>query len=525
MLAQLCFLDSRRSPIPLVRSKTRIGRGAGNDVVIDDPEVRSSHAILRRGSDGYTIRDVSGEGVFLNGRRVYAASLEAADTLRIGGQAVRLAACAHAPTLRALADITRGGASSAVPHVVPGDLCLRWSRGGEVSVIPIDRRGVFVGSSPDTDVVIRDVTISRWHTRLTPTPGGLEVEDLASENGVWVNGVRIERALVPVGAELRLGDVVLQVLDAAEALAARLALPSFHGLVGDSEPMRDVFRQIRVASPTRDPILVYGETGTGKELVARAVHACSSRRRAAFVALNCAALPREIVESELFGHERGAFSGAHSARKGLFEEAHEGTLFLDEIAELPMETQAKLLRVLEGGEVRRLGGNSVRRVDARVVAACNRRLVDLVHEGRFRMDLLQRLRVIEITIPPLRDRTADLGPLSAHFLSAENGGCDKIVSAAALERLAEYPWPGNVRELRNVLRRASLRARGAILEPVHFDVLTGAQPAPAVGPLRLLERAAIAAAIEHAGGNKTAASRALGISRSTLNFKRKRLGL
>jgi DNA-binding NtrC family response regulator len=348
---------------------------------------------------------------------------------------------------------------------------------------------------------------------------------------------------IPYSEELLLKEVE-RILEAAEL---RDRVESLHRLVADacgldrivsrSSRMRPVLDRARAASRSETPVLITGETGTGKELVARAIHAGSRRAQQPLVPLNCAALPRDLVESELFGHRRGAFSGAGTAHPGLFAAAHRGTLFLDEIGELPLEAQAKLLRVLQDGEVRPVGGLESRRVDVRIIAASNRSLAAM-GAGAMRQDLFFRLSVLVIDMPPLRERREDLPLLVAHFLARiRERGVARVesVDANALELMLDYPFPGNVRELENMLEGVSLT-----LPPDRTTIRTddvrgwlrhrGQPVAPPTtqGPsLRLhdLEVWAITEALRKTEGNKSRAAHLLGISRDTLYRKLEEMGL
>jgi DNA-binding NtrC family response regulator len=346
---------------------------------------------------------------------------------------------------------------------------------------------------------------------------------------------------IPYSEELLLKEVE-RILEAAEL---RDRVESLHRLVADvygpdrivsqSNRMRPVLERARAASRSETPVLITGETGTGKELVARAIHAGSRRGQQPLVPLNCAALPRDLVESELFGHSRGAFSGAQAAHPGLFVAAHRGTLFLDEIGELPLEAQAKLLRVLQDGEVRPVGSLESRHVDVRIIAASNRSLAAM-GGGAMRQDLFFRLSVLVIEIPPLRERRDDLPLLAAHFLARiRERGVAKVqgVDPPALELMLDYPFPGNVRELENMLEGISLTLpsdRSTIrAEDVRGWLRHRGKPAApaAQGPsLRLhdLEVWAIREALRQTGGNKRRAAQILGISRDTLYRKLQDMG-
>ncbi len=299
------------------------------------------------------------------------------------------------------------------------------------------------------------------------------------------------------------------------------------GMVGQSRLMREIGDVVSRVSPTPSTVLIEGESGTGKELVAKCIHDHSSRR-GPFVPVNCGAIAPELLESELFGHVKGAFTGAHGTREGLFCYANGGTLFLDEIAELPLSMQAKLLRVLEESVVRPVGSDRVVPVDARIVAATNRRLEEQVRSRRLREDLYYRLNVLTITLPPLRDRREDIPALVEHFSEVRGRelGAERLqIAAADLEILQDYPWPGNVRELKNVIERALLLGKS----PVHCLNGSGSEfaTAPLAAergylldlPLREVEKRHMLAVLEDAANNKSEASRRLGVSRKTLERK------
>ncbi|MYM85521.1 AAA domain-containing protein, partial [Duganella sp. FT50W] len=317
------------------------------------------------------------------------------------------------------------------------------------------------------------------------------------------------------------------------------AAPEAEHLVSNSELMRAIFKRIGLVADSDNTVLVLGETGTGKELVAQALHANSARAAAPFVAVNCAAIPAELLESELFGHVKGAFSGAATDRLGRFREADGGTLFLDEIGDMPLPMQAKILRVLQEREVTPVGARHALPVDLRVVAATHRDLEAEVTEGRFRADLWYRLQVITIMLPPLRERGDDVALLAAHFLRQQAQGRHKHLSAAALTALQAYDWPGNVRELRNTMLRAIALSEGDLIEPGHLGLgavrAWGTTPSPSVpvtgdgaaidwdGPLQdaveQLESFMLRRALEAAGGNRSEAARHLGLSRQQLYRK------
>ncbi|MFN3485582.1 MAG: sigma-54 interaction domain-containing protein [Planctomycetota bacterium] len=319
---------------------------------------------------------------------------------------------------------------------------------------------------------------------------------------------------------------------------------NFHGIIGDSPALRRAIGVLQKAAPTDAPVLLLGESGTGKELFARALHALSARRAGPFVAISCAALPETLLDSELFGHVRGAFTGAVADAVGKFEAAHGGTIFLDEVGEMSQALQAKLLRTLQEGEIQPVGSPRARRVDVRVVCATNRDLEGLVRAGRFRQDLFFRLNVVSLRLPPLRERREDLEPLARHFLEQDARELRRSLSGfspAALARLRSYDWPGNVRELRNAVRYAALMATGPHIEERNLpDWLRGAAPGTLSGePPRTarelarakklareaVERAFLIEALRNARGNMSRAAAQTGVHRTRLAQLARRYGI
>jgi transcriptional regulator with GAF, ATPase, and Fis domain len=298
--------------------------------------------------------------------------------------------------------------------------------------------------------VIDDPTVSRVHAELQFRDDGIWVRDLASRNGTYVQGVRVEGAQLTEGAKLRLGAAVVTVALGTQPATEAFPRDRFERLLGRSHAMKKLFARLDRAARTDATVLVLGETGTGKELVAESIHRASARRDRPFVVVDCGALHASLLESELFGHVRGAFTGASSDRLGAFEAAQGGTLFLDEIGEVPLELQPKLLRALEARTVRRLGETRVRTVDVRIVAATHRDLARSVAEGSFREDLYFRLAVLTVRVPPLRERLDDLPLLMESF----EAGPD-LLSREHLAELRTRRFPGNVRELRNYVERAT----------------------------------------------------------------------
>jgi len=391
-----------------------------------------------------------------------------------------------------------------------------------------------IGRGRKNQIILPHQTVSRHHANLIRQGSRFLVMD-RSTNGTWVKGKKVERALLEGGNEFVIGPYVLRLTEEepewdreTEVKSPPGSVKNFEGMVGISPAMVQLFDMIERVAGSAGTVLVMGETGCGKELVAKAVHNLSPRSTGSFVAINCGAISRDLVESELFGHEKGAFTGASATRKGAFEQADGGTLFLDEVGELPIDLQPKLLRVLETGEIRRIGSSRSTEVDVRVVAATHRDLKKEVEAGRFRADLLYRLYVLPVAVPSLRDRREDIGHLAHYFLGPRGE-----LQPEALERLMGHAWLGNVRELKNVLERACILRRDNPIGPadlIFLDEGKGAQTAdtldqPFSHTLEELERMYYMRALEKTDGNIRAAAKSLGIAKSTFYDRLKRYGL
>ena len=325
-----------------------------------------------------------------------------------------------------------------------------------------DRANITIGAMHDNDVVIDDDTVSRYHCRIVQDGDCYIITDNESTNGTFVNRVRIREAYLRPGCVLSVGKTDLRFHTVDEEVEIQPSTQeSFGNIVGKSIRIREVFGILEKIAPTGVTVVIEGETGTGKEVVANTIHAHSTRSDKPFIVFDCGAVPDSLIESELFGHEKGSFTGAIMSRQGLFEMAQGGTIFLDELGELGIDLQPKLLRAIEQREIRRVGSNKPIKIDVRVVAATNRNLEEEVKAGRFREDLYYRLSVVRIVLPALRERKEDIPLLVKHFLSSAryNRGLDgekKVegLSRDALDSLMAYNWPGNVRELVNVVERA-----------------------------------------------------------------------
>ena len=409
-----------------------------------------------------------------------------------------------------------------------------------------------IGTAEGVSLRLTDPTVSRFHAELEATPQGLAIRDLGSTNGTCFGAAAVREIVVRSSLELDVGRTRLRLfLGADRAPVPASSEVSLGGLLGASAAMRAAYDALERAAPTTAPVLITGESGTGKELAARAVHARSPRAAQPFEVVDCGGLPPTLIESELFGHERGAFTGAISEREGAFERASGGTIFLDELGELPLDLQPKLLRALGEQEIRRVGGRRARKIDVRIVAATNRDLRREVNAGRFRADLFYRLAVIQVRMPPLRDRIEDLPTLVRGLLEVivKERGIDAHIEpdAELLESLGRHAWPGNVRELRNYLEQLLiLRVPPPFLgeappsiSPGHLPSSSASAPSTtdfdglAELPLRTaksellerFERHYVARLLEQTGGNVAEAARRAGVDRVTLFRTIRRYGL
>jgi transcriptional regulator with GAF, ATPase, and Fis domain len=407
-----------------------------------------------------------------------------------------------------------------------------------------------IGRGSDCAVVVNDISVSRVHAKLS-FDGVWRVEDAGSRNGTTVDGRRLargERARLAIGSAVRLGSATA-VLQAAAPASRRAEGPPSQAsdfadhVVRDPE-MKRLYETLDVLAPSPLPVLIMGETGVGKELFASAIHVRSSRAARPMIQINCAAIPDPMLESELFGHERGAFTGATQAKPGLLEMADGGTVLLDEVGELPLALQAKLLRVLETGQCQRLGAVRPRVIDARIVSSTNRDLRQAVADGAFRPDLYHRLSGAPIRIPPLRERRTDIVPLATHFATRMAATMRRdlpVLSEDACAALESYPWPGNVRELRNVVERTVVLVRSARIAAADLqlegvrrpsqppldvrETLPGDETRGLRAELDAMERRRVVEALERCGNNQSRAAKLLGISRHALIARIERFNL
>jgi DNA-binding NtrC family response regulator len=384
-----------------------------------------------------------------------------------------------------------------------------------------------IGSAPDCDMVVIDPTVSRRHVELAPAPEGVAIRDLGSTNGTFYLGSRVDKITLRVGAQFTLGDAVTISIEAdAGSLADVAEYPgdSYRCITGASSAMRRLFGVLKRLEGSLVPVLVEGESGVGKELIARALHEGSAVAGGALIVVNCGAIAKELVTSELFGHKKGAFTGALEVRRGAFESADGGTLFLDEVAELPLEVQPMLLRALESGEIRSVGSDEVRKVKVRLIAATNRDVAADVDAGKFRQDLFYRLAVVRVRVPALRERPDDIAPLAQRF--ARDTGLGEL-SPEVVAELRTRTFPGNARELRNVVQAYGAlgvlpdpnRPAGAMLEAALDEFVDVTRPYSAQKDALTdrFTRLYLERVLEYTSGNRSAAARIAGLDRTYLS--------
>jgi transcriptional regulator with GAF, ATPase, and Fis domain len=361
--------------------------------------------------------------------------------------------------------------------------------------VEISKQRCSGGRSMINDLVLQDKAVSGTHFEIAVSDEGYKLRDLNSRNGTYVGDLQIREVYLRPGVTFRVGHTKIQFQPLQDVVEIELSKKdSFDRVVGTSAAMREIFASLEKVSPSDLTVLITGETGTGKELIARGIHNGSHRRNKPFVVLDCGSIPKELIESTLFGHEKGSFTGAVQQHRGCFEQANGGTIFLDEIGELDISLQPKLLRVLEQREIKRVGGDRTIKVDVRVLAATNRDLRAEVNAGNFREDLYFRLSVVHVELPPLRERREDINLIAQHFLRDVAGrrGMTLSFGQDAMGALLSHAWPGNVRELRNVVERAAALTDGPVI--ARADLVFGREAGPSIIAAHDLAQAGVDAA-------------------------------
>ncbi len=523
--------------VALKSSTLKIGRASKCDLVLDEPEISREHAAIFFIEGGYLLKKISKAPLKVNGKDVDSCHLTGGEKISFGPWEAEFSLAAETPASEETTAFTRGEESktqavaAGVRGLVFQNLCLQVQQPGKPPKRFLPKSDtIAVGAGEQNDLVLPDPTVSTRHLKIVRQNGNLKVYDLGSTNGTTVNGVKIREAELEDGFVIGLGSCqILVTQENTQEKARPLKVDRFLGLIGASRGMQELYGLLQRVGPSEATVLILGESGTGKELVSRAIHSLSSRSRRPFVAINCGAISPELIESELFGHEKGAFTGAQRQHDGAVGQASGGTLFLDEIGELPLELQPKLLRILENRTYRRVGGSEELTADIRVIAATHRDLGHAVQERSFREDLFFRLFVLPIALQPLRNRKEDVPLLCAEFLKEfAVSSAPKELSPSALEKLQEHPFYGNVRELKNVLLRAVILCHGNKIEAKDllfsgdFSTPRSGDPQKDEGVLERLaemEKRLVLKALSSHRWNKARAAESLGVAKSTLFAK------
>ena len=526
----------------LTEQMTRIGRGAHNDVnLLDEENISRFHALILSKEDGFWLRNLTHIPLSINDeKKVQETKLRDGDFFVIGSWKLYFRQEAQSTSQTLISSNTHEGT---LPMDDPNEssqdsAVLQYKLDELTHKLLVGKHPVDIGKNESNNVVLSQPYISGFHARIFWQKGKYFIRDLDSKNGIWVNGNKVIEAELTDDSKIHVGKQLFNFTFKDNSKKASVYPGSFN-MVSKDEAMEKMFRFIGRLANSDATVLISGESGTGKELVARALHEASDRSDQPFVTVNCGAFAEHLVQSELFGHEKGAFTGAHARHHGVFEQAGKGTVFLDEIGELPLDLQANLLRVLEVGTVKRLGGDQDIQTHARVIAATHVDIQGAVRSGNFREDLAYRIAVMQVDIPALRERKVDIPILADFFIKqfeGENRSCH--LSSEALIKMKAYGWPGNVRELKNTIQRALLSAEGDTIEAddLHFrsfsTLASRKRNAPNKAPnasdpgsafdLEDNEKQNILDALRATGSNITEAAKLLGIGRSSMYSKLKR---
>lgn len=500
--------------------RIRIGRSDTCDIALPGEAISRLHCQLEQRSGQWILSDHSTYGTFIEGKRLKKQVLVEGDTFSLGEYVIslrvledKLSETTEVFSARSY-EFVRGGANNPIAEVA----CLIQTMKDGTQKEFVLRKTQYTIGGKGSAIEISDGDHRKDQAIIYVSQGRVMVAPKAGP--VFFNGQRITQ-ITPVymGEMITLGGVSLQVdrkNNSIQGLSKRFA-----SMVAESKIMQEKFGQMKLFAAHDFPVLITGESGTGKELTARAIHSASIREAGPFVTINCGAIPNNLVESELFGHVKGSFSGAIADKKGAFQQADGGTLFLDELGDLPLAAQVKLLRALEGGDVRRVGSTEVEFPNVRIIAATNQNLHEQIEKGAFREDLLFRLQVLSIRLPPLRERVDDIELLIEDLCQALNPSCQ--VSPDVLPLLKAYAWPGNIRELRNVLSRAYVMGQGVI--SIEHIELYGTGIEKKLSEKKDLDNQELVLLFAKHKGNRSAMSRELGIPRTTLIYRLQQAGL
>ncbi len=448
------------------QDKIRIGRSEENEIVLTDSVVSRLHVVVQYLSNQYILTDKSTNGTFVNDNRIDKIELSDQDHIRIGDYSLIF----HEDDPEK--DVAKPGDRYGTATLIvsynqqTGSLAFKKfflliHHNNKTRTFPINKEKMIIGSDQNNDIRLQDPSVSKYHAIIEYRQDHFFIKDQNSAEGTYVDDKKISETVLNPDTEIRIGKIKLSFTTAtSDATISPSQESSFNGMLGQSTEMRKIYSLIKRIAPSNVPVLLQGETGTGKELATRAIHSLSNYSKGPLVIINCGAIPKNLIESEFFGHKKGSFTGSQSERIGAFERAHGGTIFLDEIGELPIDLQPRLLRVIEDKMVTRVGADQAIPTDFRLISATNRKLEEEIEEGNFRQDLFFRINVIPITLPPLRERKEDIPALADFFLKTKATTTDFAgrlkLSSQAKSKLMKHDWPGNVREIKNVIERAVL---------------------------------------------------------------------
>jgi len=537
---EIFYRDELISEHPLSKDETKIGRAKSNDIILSDPTVSRVHAVIISDKGKLSLLDKSSSDTFINNVKVSRKELHIDDMITIGPYSIfpreykydeekpELQTTCHEKTLAFSLLPDEDKKSFLLKHA-----SLAYIKGPEEGHrYKIDKEKITFGKNDDNDLVLNDEFVSRHHGEISFSKGEFFIRDLGSRNGIFINGKRVKGSIIESGSRIEIGKTEFNFV-LSEDTPMLLDRKDDHlcEIIGKSQKIQALLTFCKKAASCDATVLINGETGTGKELIAKTIHSLSRRSGGPFITIDCGSIPQNLIESELFGHEKGAFTGAQNQRKGAFERGNKGTVFLDEIGELPKEMQPKLLRILEEREFKRVGGDTHIQTDIRVIAATNKELNVEITRGNFREDLFFRLYVIPISLPTLRERKEDIPLLADHFIKKSQllseTGSQVTISDEALKKMADYSWPGNVRELRNIIDRAIVNSDMHLIsaEDVQFipTIKENAKSfSSSHASLEEVEKQTIINALKEQDGNKKATAKVLGIAYSTMCEKVKK---
>lgn len=523
------IFHKRNQPLfkcPITKNRLTIGRDPSCDIVLTEAGVSRVHCEIVSKDDIVTIKDSSRLGIFVNGKKTDAHNILCDDKLELGDWVITLNPSSPSEEETVIPGRSDSTKILGIPNnndpIRPEEsleMIIKQQNGTTVKK-QLHKKNLTIGSASSNDIVLGDDYVSKKHAKISFENDDFFITDLGSTNGIYYEGERFRKLLLPSSASLMIGKTEVRIRRISEEVTERRA-PRLSGIYGVSKPIKEIVNLVKKVARTDATVLISGESGTGKELIARAIHDEGARCKGPFLAINCGAIPQNIIESELFGHEKGAFTGAAQIHNGVFEQANGGTLFLDEIGEMPIDMQTRLLRVLECGTIRRIGGLRDISVNVRIIAATNQDLKKAIRFGKFREDLFFRLYIVPIHLPPLRDRKNDIAVLAEHFVSMFAVSDDGIeISPSAMEILTNHSWSGNVRELKNTIQRAVILNRtgtisAADISLTEFENERNVRELPLTGQ----EKEAIEDALRRYRGNQSKAANLLGIARGTLANK------